>query len=174
MYERDVDLAQKGDIDAFSRLIKECESTLYRVSYGILKSDHDCADAIQEAILKSFKSITSLKNKQYFKTWIIRILINECHNILRHKKRLISIENMKEPSYEEKFDHMEVSKAINQLNPDQKVIVILFYYEGFSIKEIVEVLNVHEGTVKSRLHRARIQLAQLLNIDFKKESEINE
>ena len=73
-----VKLAKSGDKAAFSELIDCHRQTLYRVAKGILKSDFDVADAIQEAIISAYKNIGSLKNEDYFKTWIIRILINEC------------------------------------------------------------------------------------------------
>jgi RNA polymerase sigma-70 factor (ECF subfamily) len=80
----DVKLAQKGSKDAFVRLITAAEKSMYRVAKAILKSDNECADAIQESILKAFKSVGGLREPQYFKTWLIRILINECKVILKN------------------------------------------------------------------------------------------
>ncbi|MGA4722112.1 sigma-70 family RNA polymerase sigma factor [Fictibacillus nanhaiensis] len=171
MSTEDVKLAIDGDTQAFSRLIKDCEATLYRVAKGILKSDHECADAIQEAILKAFKRINTLKHPQFFKTWLVRILINECYYIVKQNKKIFSIENINEIAYEkvDSFDVIEIDKAIKQLISEQQVIIILFYYEEFSIKEIMEMLNLREGTVKSRLHRARLHLAKLLRFHFSEE-----
>lgn len=163
--ENDVLLAQSGNEEAFIRLIRSCESSLYRVAKGILKEDVDCADAIQETILKSYHAISKLKNPMYFKTWIIRILINECNDILRKKQRsfpLSDIENVVEPQIAENgFD--ELREAISELNDKYRIVVVLFYFDDCSIKDIAQILNIRVGTVKSRLNRARVQLASYLN-----------
>ncbi|SID64161.1 RNA polymerase sigma factor SigM [Mycobacteroides abscessus subsp. abscessus] len=110
---------------------------------GLLSNDNDCADAIQETILKSFRSIRKLKQPKYFKTWITRILINECHNILRKKQTVVPVEDI------EYYKH--------------RAPVILYYYEDFSVKEIAELLEISTGTVKSRLNRARAKLSVYLS-----------
>ena len=163
--ENDVLLAQSGNEEAFIRLIRSCESSLYRVAKGILKEDLDCADAIQETILKSYHSISKLKNPAYFKTWLIRILINECNDMLKIKRKSLSltnIENVAEPE-KPKNEFDELRAAILELNEKYRMVVTLFYFEDCSIKEIAQVLNIREGTVKSRLNRARALLASYLN-----------
>ncbi|MEH7389218.1 sigma-70 family RNA polymerase sigma factor [Bacillus sp. JJ1503] len=163
--ENDVLLAQSGNQEAFIRLIRNCESSLYRVAKGILKEELDCADAIQETILKSYHSISKLKNPAYFKTWLIRILINECNDMLKKKQKSLSynnMENLAEPQKaENEFD--ELRAAISKLNENYRTVVVLFYFEDCSIKDIAQVLNIREGTVKSRLNRARAMLANYLN-----------
>ncbi|MBU8880461.1 sigma-70 family RNA polymerase sigma factor [Bacillus sp. FJAT-29790] len=163
--ENDVLLAQSGDQEAFMRLINNCENSLYRVAKGILKGDMECADAIQESLLKSYQSISKLKNPHYFKTWLIRILINECNDILKKKKRnlpLKGVESIVDQQSDKKgFD--ELSAAISELNDKYRSVVVLFYFEECSIKEIAEILKIREGTVKSRLNRARSMLATCLN-----------
>lgn len=163
LHENDVLLAKSGDQEAFIRLINSCESSLYRVAKGFLKEDSDCADAIQETILKSYKSISKLKNPAYFKTWLIRILINECNDMLRANQKsfpLETIENMADSSVD---NIEELREALIQLNEKYRTVIGLFYFEGCSIKEIAEILTIREGTVKSRLNRARLMLASYLN-----------
>ncbi|KAB2336035.1 sigma-70 family RNA polymerase sigma factor [Cytobacillus depressus] len=163
--ENDVLLAQNGNQEAFIRLIRSCESSLYRIAKGILKEDLDCADAIQETILKSYHSIAKLKNPAYFKTWLIRILINECNDMLKKKQKSIllnTIEHITEPSIaDNQFD--ELREALSKLNEKYRSVVVLFYFEDCSIKEIAQVLKIREGTVKSRLNRARSLLASCIN-----------
>ena len=165
LLENDVLLAQRGDQEAFIRLINSCESSLYRVAKGFLKEDTDCADAIQEAILKSYKSISKLKNPAYFKTWLIRILINECNNLLRIKQKSFPMEIIESTadSPVERTDFEELREALIQLNEKYRTVVGLYYFEDCSIKDIAETLSIREGTVKSRLSRARSMLASLLN-----------
>jgi RNA polymerase sigma-70 factor, ECF subfamily len=163
--ESDVHLAKKGDKDAFTRIITNNEGLLYRISKNILKNDIDCADAIQETILKCYASIELLKKPVYFRTWLVKILLNECYNILRYKKRVLPTKELyNEPATDRiDKDYHDLKSHIDNLDADHQNIIILFYYEEFSIKEIAEILDIKEGTVKSRLARARNKLALLLN-----------
>lgn len=87
-------LAKKGDKEAFSRLIKIYEKDLYRVSIAMLKNDDDALDGIQDAILKAFESIKNLRKPEYFKTWLIKILINSCNVIINKKKKSLHMKNI--------------------------------------------------------------------------------
>ena len=138
---------------------------MYRVSKSILKNDEDCEDAVQEAIAKAFSKLWSLKNESFAKTWLIRIVINECYSILRKKK--ISFYN-EEITLEEadSNDYSELYKALNELPADYRVTVVLYYIEGYSVKETAQILKVTEGTVKSRLSRGRKKLRGFLEEDY--------
>lgn len=158
--EFDVRLARKGDKSAFERLIQENKISLYRVAKGILKSEDDIGDAIQETILKAYKGLPKLRQDHFFKTWLIKIIINECNTILRHQKRLIPMESVphEDSTNITEHDQMELMCAIDSLDQDLKVVTILYYYEDMSIKAIASTVNIPEGTVKSRLSRAREKL----------------
>ena len=88
--------AQRGDAQAFVELIEENKQTMYNVAVGILRNDSDAADAIQESILTCYERMTELKKPQYFKTWLLRILINNCNQMLRERKKVIGIEHIME------------------------------------------------------------------------------
>ncbi|WP_249930653.1 sigma-70 family RNA polymerase sigma factor, partial [Paenibacillus polymyxa] len=91
--------ARNGDRKAFVALMKHMESDMYGMARSILRSNEDCADAMQEAMLKAYKSLGELREPRYFKTWLLRILINECHLIIRKQKRVVPVaEFIKEPS----------------------------------------------------------------------------
>lgn len=94
--ELDIKKAQKGDHEAFSRLFRQLESQLYRLAKTILLKDEDCADALQETTLKVYKGLTNLKQPKFFKTWVIRILINECNQLLRMRERTIAVAEIPE------------------------------------------------------------------------------
>ncbi|WP_430786602.1 sigma-70 family RNA polymerase sigma factor [Virgibacillus flavescens] len=164
--EEDIILAQKGDKDAFMRIILDSQDSLYRVSKGILRNDNDCADAIQNAIEKAYDSISKLKKANYFKTWMIRILINECYNILKLKNKSVAIETVDiMATYEMNLDEsIDLTAAINQLESHYRSVIILFYLEDYTINEIAEILQVGPGTVKSRLNRARTKLGSFLGV----------
>lgn len=162
MYEK-AKLARQGDKEAFVSLIRACQQSLYVIARSILKNDDDCADAMQEAIAKAFSNIHTLKEPAYFKTWLIRILINECNSILRKKKKVYPTPyDMRKTSYIGDYEQIELFEVINELDEQLQMIVTLFYIEDLSIKEISKVLDISVGTVKSRLYRARKQLSELV------------
>ncbi|WP_207647693.1 sigma-70 family RNA polymerase sigma factor [Clostridium frigidicarnis] len=173
-FENEVILAIKGNKDSFAKVIKNLELSMYRVSKAILKSDNDCADAIQETILKSYKAITTLKHPEFFKTWIIRILINECKKINIQKNKVIPMEDVIiEKSFNNFEENLLIQDTLNLLENDLKDVVLLYYIEDLSVKDISDILNIPKGTVKSRLSRARTKLAIILRKDFK-ESDVYE
>jgi RNA polymerase sigma-70 factor, ECF subfamily len=151
--------AIRGNKSSFTQLIQHHEEMLYRVSYSVLRSDSDCADAIQETILKAYDKIHTLKEPKYFKTWLTRILLNNCYDQLRDRQRVIPMEWLKESQGIDKgYEKIEVQEFVNMLGEESRTAIILFYFEGFSIREIAELLDCPESTVKTRLHRGRIQL----------------
>lgn len=157
------ELARQGDKEAFVDLIRAVQKSLFVIARSIVKNDEDCADALQETIAKAFTNVHTLKEPAYFKTWIIRILINECNRIIRKNKRVYPIPyDLRKTSYKGEYEQIELFEVIDDLNEELQTIVTLFYIEDLSVKEISRVLEVSEGTVKSRLFRARKQLSELL------------
>ena len=141
--------AKKGDKGAFCRLMDEQVQCMYKVAFSYLKNDEDAADAIQDTILSCYENLKSLKQNKYFKTWMIRILINKCKDILQRKKQITYTDQMPEtPFYEEEYAAKEWAQ-------------VLYYMEGFNIREISDILDMKESTVKSRLQRGRKQIAQM-------------
>lgn len=150
--------------EQLGELILTSQDTLYRVLKTILKNDTDCADAISETIVKAFPKIHTLKQDNYAKTWLVRILINECYSILRQKKKMILLEDysIQEPVSQEKEDYSELYEAISHLPKKVRICVTLYYMEDFSVKEIAGMMNVTESAVKNRLARARAKLKEEL------------
>ena len=147
------------------RLILESERQMYLTAKTILHNDQDCGDAIQEAIVKAFQKIDTLRQEKYAKTWLMRILINECYSLLRRESRYVSMEEIKEFSSgeaEEKRDYNDLYSAVNSLKEELRIPVILYYGEDFSIREIAQILEITEGAVQKRLFRARMQLRDRL------------
>lgn len=99
--------AQRGDDQAFVELIEENKQAMYKVAVGILKNDSDAADAIQESILTCYEKLRELKKAQYFKTWLLRILINNCNQMLREQKKVVGIEKIqKERKQKKRLQHL--------------------------------------------------------------------
>ena len=146
-------------------LILDCERQLYSTAKTILYSDQDCADAIQDTIVKAFSKIQTLKNDKYAKTWLIRIVINECYSILRSSRKIVSLEECKEVNdtyAEDKKDYGELYAAVRHLKDDLRMVVVLYYIEEFSCKEIAAILEISEGAVQKRLARARAKMKEEL------------
>lgn len=143
--------------EEFAKIATDTAEVMYRVSKSILKRDEDCEDAVHEAIVKAFSKLYSLKNDSFAKTWLIRIVINECYTILRKRKREIYSEEITEEEAE-KQDYSELYTALNRLPADYRVTIVLYYIEGYSVSETADILKVSEGTVKSRLSRGRKKL----------------
>ena len=142
-------------------LILNSERQLYSTAKTILINDQDCADAIQETIVKAFSKIGTLRNDKYAKTWLIRILINECYTLLRKSSKLVPLEEMSEMAEmnaDKNTDYSDLYKALNSLKEELRLPVILYYIEDFSIKEIAQILEISEGAVQKRLARARGKL----------------
>lgn len=136
---------------------------MYRVAKTLLRSDADCADAIQEAIVKAFSGLHTLRRDSYAKTWLVRIVINECYTIMRKEKRVVSIEDyVPEEEAESTRDYSDLYEAVSRLPKEQRLSVALYYMEGYSVKEIAELMETSESAVKSRLARARARLKQEL------------
>lgn len=150
--------------EQLGELILTSQDTLYRVSKTILKSDADCADAISETIVKAFSKIHTLKQDNYAKTWLIRILINECYRILRHGKKIVPLEDcfMTENVSEENRDYSDLYEAVSRLPEKIRTCVTLYYMEDFSVKEIAAMMEITESAVKNRLARARAKLREEL------------
>ena len=156
--------AKNGDKEAFTTIMLSLEKDLYKIAKTRLKNDDDIYDAIQETIIEAFKSIKKLKNTEAFKTWIIRRK--------KHKKEIL-LENIKNTeilnSYEEKdIDNLlDFNFMRKQLKYEDSVIITLYYMEGFSDKEIGNILKLKENTVKTKRTRAKQKIREILDIGGK-------
>ena len=147
--------------EEFVKQISESEKSLYRVAKSILKNDEDCADAIQNAVLKAFHNIGTLKQEKYFRTWLTRILINECYQIVRERKEQVPYEEYME-NWVDSSEYSEVFTALMELEEKYRIPFTLHYVEGYSIKEISKILGTSISNVKIRVFRARTKLQERL------------
>ncbi|MEI6309129.1 MAG: sigma-70 family RNA polymerase sigma factor [bacterium] len=165
-----VALAQEGDRQAFVRLFQAVQQSLYRAACVILQNDQDAYDATQEAALKAFRFLRSLRQPQFFKTWITRILINECRGILREKRKMSYYPDMNNWHInlrEAAGAEINVLEAVNRLSFNYRTVVVLRYLDGYSQKEIARILGCPIGTVKSRINLALRKLKKGLEVqDF--------
>ncbi len=142
--------------ETFIANVLEAESILYHVSKSILTHDQDCEDAVQGTILKAYDKIDTLKKEQYFKTWLVRILINECYDLKRKEYPKVSYEEYFESTKaDDRKDYRELYLAIQNLPERIRITIVLYYVEGYSVEEIKRILEIPPGTVKSRLAKGR-------------------
>lgn len=153
--------ARQKDADAFVELMQLQMQDMYKIARAYLKNDEDAADAISDTILACFEKIQTLKQDKYFKTWITRILINKCNDMLRKKKTIQLSEYTPEPVFwEEDYVNLEWNQVLNSLDEKYRLVVVLYYMEGFKIREIAQILETSESTIQTRLSRAREKLSK--------------
>lgn len=159
--------AKKGDKDAFCRLMDENVQSMYKIAAAYLKNDEDVADAIQDTILSCYENLRSLRKNRYFKTWLIRILINKCKDVMQKNKLVTFMDQIPETPFHEEYAAMEWAQVLETLDSKYRLVVLLYYMEGFSVREISDALDMKESTVKSRLHRGRKQIAEIYGYKVK-------
>ncbi len=157
--------AIKGDITAYQEIIEEIKVYMYSIAIRFFKDENDASDAIGNTIIISYEHLNELRKPEFFKTWLIRILINECKKILLKKDKVVPIEEYVDiivDDEEDKEQKLDFKNYIDKLPNIQKSIVLLYYYEEMSVEEISKLLNIAEGTVKSRLFVARKNLKKII------------
>lgn len=158
--EKLVRKAMQHDADAFVELIHDQAQNMYKTARAILSSDDDIADAIQDTILTCWEKLYQLNEPKFFRTWMTRILINKCHSIQRSYQRFVFVDSMPEiPEPDLGFSNFEWTQILEQLKPKDRIIVTLYYAEGFKTPEIAQMLEMPESTVRSSLARSRSILA---------------
>lgn len=150
------------DRETFSRLIREYTPALYRLALGILHNREDAEDVVSESVLKAYEKLSTLRKPECFRAWLMQIAFNEAKRVYTKNKRYTLTENIEDymPAFED--EHHELWDIVMELDIDYREVIILYFYEQFSIKEIAQILHIPEGTVKSRLSRAKKKLKEYL------------
>ena len=144
----------------FSQRALSCARRLYGVAYLILGHDADCEDAVQEALLRAWAARDSLREERYFETWLVRILINESRRLMSRRRPEVALSDQDRPVEPE---NPALRDAIRALDIKFRLPVILYYVQGFKVREVARILHLPEGTVKWRLNQGRKLLRDLLN-----------
>lgn len=145
---------KKINIETYISFITENKEMLYRVAYGYLHDETKSIDAVDEAVYQGYAHRHDLREPKYLKTWVIRILINECLKIIRSNKREINIDVFPENSQSFEEDSIYLRLSIDNLPEDLKKVITLRYFGGFTISETAEILGIPEGTVSTRSRKA--------------------
>lgn len=165
-----IEKAKKGDKDSFNKLMITVEKELYHVAKARLKNDDDVYDAIQETTIIAYKNIEKLKENQYFKTWIIRILINETNLIYKRNKKInlipfeeiMNVQKNNSQSIENADVKLDFNFICNKLKEEDRTIIILYYMDRFTDREIGKILNLKVNTVKTKRMRAIQKIKNIL------------
>ena len=179
-----VDRAISGNFEAFDQIMVHYRERLYSVIYNMTMNHTDAADLTQETFVKAFRSISKFKKKSAFFTWLYRIGVNLTLTFLKRKrsKKLFSFDHFfsERPNVSESHVltskennsvrstllnelHEKLNEALTKLSDKHRTIVVLYEIDGLSHKEISEIMKCTEGTVRSRLHYAKVQLQSLLS-----------
>lgn len=169
-----------GDLNAFNQLVVKYQRLAYSVAYRMLQTEDAAADAVQDSFIKAYRALSSFKGG-VFKSWLLRIVVNTCYDVLRAQKRYTFEPIGEESSDEEESVTLLVDKAespqdyvermelsdllelgIRSLPADQRLVLTLCDVHGYAYEEIVEITGFPMGTVKSRISRARTKLRDFL------------
>jgi RNA polymerase sigma-70 factor, ECF subfamily len=159
--------AIKGNEEAFEQLITLESEKLYRTAFLYVRNKEDALDVLQETVCKAFVGIHKLKEPKYFSTWLVRILIRTAYEVLQKKKKTVLtgeafIHKLTEGTSHKPEEDLDLTNAISHLDQDYQTVIILFYFHDLSIKTIAEKMEKPEGTIKTYLHRAKVELRNLL------------
>jgi RNA polymerase sigma-70 factor (ECF subfamily) len=172
--------AKNGSESDFETLILSCQGKAYSIAYRYLNNQEDAMDALQESFIKAYRSLATFKGNSSFQTWIYRIVVNTCYDILRKKKSRIQADSLYKTDGDDEYmievpdqdkgpedlaidqeESRDIFRVLEMLPLDQKEIILLRDVEGYSYEEIVDILSINMGTVKSRISRARLRLREL-------------
>lgn len=147
-----------GDSQAFTQLILDREQMLSRVAMAMLKNAEDAADAVQEAVLDAWQGLPRLREPSYFNTWLVKILIRSCYRISADRTKRAHSQLEEFLAAQEPLDwdqSLDIRATLEQLKPEDCLLLGLFYYDGLSVREIAQAMELSEDCVKQRLHRSR-------------------
>ncbi len=159
--------ARKRDADAFTELMQSQMQNMYKTARALLANDEDAADAISDTILTCWEKLEQLRKPAFFRTWMTRILINKCNDILRAKKEVYLTEEAAEEIsvLPQEYENVEWIQTMNGLDEKYRLIMILHYVNGLKAAEISAILNIPVSTVRTRLSRGKSQMAVMLSVE---------
>lgn len=183
-HERDralVERAVAGDLEAFNDLVALYQDYLFALVVRVVNDRESAADAVQEAFFSCYRNLARFRGDS-FRSWLTRIALNAATDVLRYRKRRPADpfpewedDSWQPPAGEDASPEREalrrntqrvLAQALEQITPDQRTAIVLYDVEGFDYQEIADMTKVSLGTVKSRIHRGRLALRELLGGDM--------
>ena len=148
--------------EELSDLIMDNKDSMYRLAFSIVRNDADAQDAVSEAIVHAFEKMYQIRKISSAKSWLMKILVNASKRIVSQSHKFVLTENENQYEQIQPFESDEMWTTVMELNEEFREVVVLYYYEQFSVKEIGKMLKIPNGTVKSRLSRAREKLLRII------------
>ena len=146
--------------EELSELILENQKEMYVLAYSILKNQADAQDAVSECIVRAFENRTSLRKRASARSWLMKILINVSRSAITKRQKVVLFADPEQYEQEPETAEDHLWSVILELPENVRVVMVLYYYEGFSVREISTLLDIPEGTTKTRLSSGRKQLAK--------------
>ena len=174
----------KGDTAAFGELVRRYQDRLFNTVYRLVDHAEDAQDVVQDAFLNAYQALDSFKGDSLFFTWLYRIAVNTAISLKRKQRVVISMDAGRpegavvEPADRSEFSRpgqaleqaeqeRRIQRALNQLSPEHRAVLVMKDMEGQKYETMAEILQVPIGTIRSRLHRARVELRDILSKDEK-------
>ena len=161
--------AQRGDEQAFTRLLAPMYDRLHQVAYRMLRDRHLAEEAVQHAALKMWQALPTLRDPERFEAWSYRLVVNACHSEARRRTRRSHEVNAlihREPTVRDEFgrihDRDQLERGFARLSMDQRAVVVLHHYLDMTVDDVADVLGIPPGTARSRLHRAIANMRDVL------------
>ena len=151
-------LAVKGDKNAFSELMHSREKKLYKIAFMYVKNEQGALDIVSEAVYRAYLNIKKLKTPEFFDTWLVKIVINSSMDYLRKNRITVPIEDAEVCAHLSDGPSVELYSLIDCLDSKLKTVIILKYFEEYTIPEISKIMNCPESSVKNYLHKALVKL----------------
>jgi len=153
----------------YIKAVEKYGNTVYRVAYQYCGNRSDAEDIVQNVFWKLLQARKSFEDEEYLRRWLIRVAINEAKNLSMSfwKRRVLPLEESdSQVTYEMPADERSnLYEAVMQLSPKYRIVVHLYYFEGYSVKEMAKLLRIRETTIQTRLMRARAKLKEVLEHD---------
>lgn len=158
-----IERAKKGDTQAFTNLILENQTKLYKIAKVRLKNESDIEDVVQETMIILYTKLLKLRDNTKFDIWLYRILIHQCYEKYRKNKlKLVSLESIQnEKNYSQEMqleDKLDYEKILEMFSHQEQTILLLYYSNGYTTKQIDEILHQNENTIKTKLRRMRMKI----------------
>lgn len=148
---------------SFEQNIREYAPNMYRLALAMLRNEQDAEDAVGEAVLRAYEKRRTLRNQERFKPWIMQITANEARKIYGRNKRIMPVDDMEAYMPVFRSESHELWDVVMGMDQAYREVIMLYFYERFSVREISTVLRIPEGTVKSRLFRGKKLLREELS-----------
>jgi RNA polymerase sigma-70 factor (ECF subfamily) len=154
--------------ELFEQKYKECEKALFLVAIGYLHNTEDAKDCVQEAVISAFQSFDRLKDKDLFKTWLTRIVINKCKDFLKKKRYTEELTDTSNVFYNMPTSEMEIMDCICKLSSKMSIYITLRFYNDMNYEEVAKLLKLSTSTVKYRTKKALSEFKKIWEGDVKK------